>query len=409
MLSDAFGSIFPSLFLATLLIFAANYTLTLSSRAFIYVRFLLAPLSFLALWDASFSPYYHAQVPKNLTPMPIAFVFFAMMKTIDACIVSIWDDRPPRWVIHGKVAPLPINTSGRLAYAFDLTCAVRGTSWFHETYWDFTPSSIRSFQVKESPFTFAIQKLRTLLLTVLFLDVFDTLTKMRAWDTTLAHPITSLPLHLRFFYTLCICAMLLPSLSIFNTAMAALSVLLGSDPASWPPLFNAPFSSTSVAELWTRRWHLTYRHTFGRMAHLPWLLASRYLSPRGANFVRITVIFFTSTLFHLANIAWLQVDERHPHRIDWPMAFCFMAQPFGIMFEKALVLPLTQPMPAPLRDLVRRVWVWGFMLWTGSYFCDVWVRRGMCDRDGGGMNDSLIRRLNWGPWSPYVNWERAQV
>ncbi|KDQ12964.1 hypothetical protein BOTBODRAFT_406523 [Botryobasidium botryosum FD-172 SS1] len=231
---------------------------------------------------------------------------------------------------------------------------------------------------------------------------------MRAWDTTLAHPITSLPFRLRLFYTACISAMLVPSLSLINTSLATLTVPLGSDPASWPPLFNAPFSATSVAEFWTR-WHLMYRRTFGRMAHLPWLFASKHLSRREANFVRIAVIFFVSAVSHLVHIGWMPVDDRHPHRIDWPMAFCFMAQPFGIVFEKALVLPLTHPMPAPLRGLVRRVWVWGFMLWTGGYFCDGWVRRGMCDRDGGGVDDILIRRLNWGPWNSYIKWGQTQA
>jgi len=404
MLSNFFGSIFPSLFLAVLLLFAANYTLTFDQRAFVYVRLFLATTASLALWDASFSSYY-SQVPKNLSPGPIAFAFFGVMRIIDACIVSIWDDKPPHWIVRGKIAPLPATTSGRVVYALDLTTAVRGTSWFHETYWDFTPSSIISLKIKESLSEFARQKLKTLLLTLLFLDVFDTLTKTRAWDTTLAHPITSLPFHLRFFYSMCICVMLLLSLSIFNTAMATILVPLGSDPASWPPLFNSPLLATSIADFWTRRWHLTYRRTFNRMAHLPWLFASKFLSRRGANTVRVLVIFLMSALFHLVNIAWMPIDERHPHRVDWSMALCFLMQPFGILVENTLVVPLTRPMPAPLRDLLRRAWVWAFMLWTGGHFCDVWVRRGMCDRDGGGMSVSLIRRFGWGPWSPYVNWE----
>ncbi|KIY46682.1 hypothetical protein FISHEDRAFT_66353 [Fistulina hepatica ATCC 64428] len=38
--------------------------------------------------------------------------------------------------------------------------------------------------------------------------------------------------------------------------------LLGSDPASFPPLFDYPFSATSMHELWAKRWHQVVRSTF---------------------------------------------------------------------------------------------------------------------------------------------------
>ena len=125
MLSATFGSIFPSLFLAFFCLFAANYTLTINKPVFIRIRLVLAAVAFWALWDACYSPYYY-NVPKNLTTAPAAAAFFGIMRIFDACIVSIWDEKPPHWVVRGQVVPLPTTVSQRLAYALDLSTSVRG-------------------------------------------------------------------------------------------------------------------------------------------------------------------------------------------------------------------------------------------------------------------------------------------
>ncbi|KAF9018926.1 hypothetical protein BDZ89DRAFT_1073457 [Hymenopellis radicata] len=41
--------------------------------------------------------------------------------------------------------------------------------------------------------------------------------------------------------------------------------LLSQSPASWPPLFNRPWLSTSLSEFWGRRWHQGFRDMFGRV------------------------------------------------------------------------------------------------------------------------------------------------
>ncbi|KAF8896696.1 hypothetical protein CPB85DRAFT_1440234 [Mucidula mucida] len=42
--------------------------------------------------------------------------------------------------------------------------------------------------------------------------------------------------------------------------------LLRQSPASWPPLFNRPWFSTSLSQFWGRRWHQGFRDMFGRVS-----------------------------------------------------------------------------------------------------------------------------------------------
>jgi hypothetical protein len=39
-------------------------------------------------------------------------------------------------------------------------------------------------------------------------------------------------------------------------------LVLGQDPAQWPPVSDAPWRATSVSDFWGRRWHQLFRHTF---------------------------------------------------------------------------------------------------------------------------------------------------
>ena len=45
-----------------------------------------------------------------------------------------------------------------------------------------------------------------------------------------------------------------------GTILAVL--VLGQDPAQWPPVFDAPWRATSLSDFWGRRWHQLLRHMF---------------------------------------------------------------------------------------------------------------------------------------------------
>ncbi|KAG9075723.1 hypothetical protein FRC06_009923, partial [Ceratobasidium sp. 370] len=50
---------------------------------------------------------------------------------------------PPRWIVNGKVAPLPTTFLGRLGYAVDYLSSLRGTSMFKNTTWDWIAPSTK--------------------------------------------------------------------------------------------------------------------------------------------------------------------------------------------------------------------------------------------------------------------------
>ncbi|KAF8447226.1 hypothetical protein L210DRAFT_3390662 [Boletus edulis BED1] len=77
----------------------------------------------------------------------------------------------------------------------------------------------------------------------------------------------TLPLHVRYLRSSIIsiigalaCYSLLQMSYDLCTLVGVL--FLGQDPAQWPPGFDAPWRSTSIAQFWGRRWHQWLRHIF---------------------------------------------------------------------------------------------------------------------------------------------------
>ncbi|KDQ17235.1 hypothetical protein BOTBODRAFT_30051 [Botryobasidium botryosum FD-172 SS1] len=346
----------------------------------------------------------HYDFPRGSFTTAINIIVQTSLRVIDYCFLSIYDVDTPRWVIRGEVAPLPTTGAQRLAYAADLFTAVRGCSWFQDTHWDFTPSSIIAAKPKTRRSIFFIHKMLQALLYLAALDAAETINKTVVWDTTLAHPITSLPTFDRVLHTASLSVWLVTTMDLQIIIPALIALPLGSHPSSWSLLFNSTLSATSVAGFWTRRWHSLYRRSFTRLAHLPWLIASKLFLPRLANFVRLVIVFAFSMGMHLIIEAWAPVDEQHPHHVDWAIVFCFMMQPVGILIERFFIVPLSRLLPRPLREVVMRMWTWGFFIWTTGYWWDVWIRRGTHNREDGGIGVSLVRRLDWGPWNKY-KWE----
>ena len=68
-------------------------------------------------------------------------------------------------------------------------------------------------------------------------------------------------------------------------------LILGQDPAQWPPAFDAPWRATSLHEFWGRRWHQWARRTFLFLAGHP---LSTLLGPAG----RVLGAFLASVAMH---------------------------------------------------------------------------------------------------------------
>lgn len=232
------------------------------------------------------------------------------------------------------------------------------------------------------------------------LDAFDTISKHANWDTTLQRPVSSLPLHLQIFYTVSFCILVTLGMSWPYDMTAAFFVVLGSEPAAWPPMFDSPLLSASLAEFWTRRWHHMYRYPFFRLAHPPWRIASRHFSPATARYVRVIAVFIVSAILHFALLYPMPVDEKHPHfsLFDPTTLFFYTVQPLGIFLESAVINPLSSSLSPPLRHAVRRAWGWIFLIWAARYWADIYIRRGMWDKKENPLKFSVVRGVLWGQW-----------
>ncbi|KAL1715120.1 membrane bound O-acyl transferase family-domain-containing protein [Schizophyllum commune] len=69
------------------------------------------------------------------------------------------------------------------------------------------------------------------------------------------------PLHTTAI-TLCMGTIIYAAVVYPYDAVRITALLLGGDPARWPPLFDAPWAATSLKDLWGRRWHQMFRHSF---------------------------------------------------------------------------------------------------------------------------------------------------
>lgn len=392
----------PSLNTAMALLLVSSYTLTISNPKMVYVRLFLAIPAIFLYWHHAFGPYPAPQVQVDIGMALMGMV--GVMRVIECIACGIGPFKAPHWVEvgpEGKTLPLPTSICGRLAYAVDYLTSMRGTSWFSGVYWDFAPRSIASYiESKPRRGWFLLNALGRLLRLYILHDCFDTLNKSRVWDTSLAHPITSqFSLPLQLLYALSTGVGTFISVQVQTTVFAIVCVALGSDPSSWPPVFNSPFRATTLADLWTNRWHLFLRRNFNSMSNIITACLPKVDSLLARRFLRITITFALSALLHLLILYGPPIDEIHPHTFfDFSTVAFFMVQPLGLMIEALVIVPLAQHLPLYWRVVATRIWMWGFLLWTGRWWADVWVRRGSWERKEKEIGVSVVRGLLWGKW-----------
>lgn len=113
--------------------------------------------------------------------------------------------------------------------------------------------------------------------------------------------------------------------------------------------------------------------------------------------VRAVTIFGLSTMLHLLLMYRLPTSETHHHPafFDESIMKFFLSQPIALLAEKFIVQPLSGG-----NLWVTRIWAWTWMLYSGRWWADVWVRRGMWDQGEKVVGYSLVRGLWNGNWIP---------
>lgn len=371
---------FPQFMLAMLFYGAANFTNTFGKPAALSARLTRLALTLPSayyLYSFAFDNFGPLSRMENLAMVTVGA--YAMMLVVPNGVGGLFETAAPHWIDShsGARIPIPETLRGRVLFAIDLSMSVRGLSWFKGRRFNWCPTAVwkrQQFGVSRSAFfrTVFIEVAASLFI----MDAFDTIDKSREWLTDTMHPVTTLPMHIQLFASLSLCVNTCVCM-VLDLAMAAtVAVALGSHTESWVDIFNSPFSSQSLTDFWTWRWHTMFRRGF-ELLSLPLLTL---LPTKFHKKARPCIAFFISAVLHMVLMYRLETNEQylHPGFWDQSILLCFMSQPVGIFFEQLVIIPTARALlPERWQTLPTRVFAWAWLLWSGRHWADVWARRGL--------------------------------
>lgn len=423
----------PAFYLAFFSFVLCNFTTTYTHPYLPYLRLLLTIPALYGCWSYGFS---HAFgfVPRKIQLGMAFFATYGAMKMFELCILGFWNREGdwPRWLKlrtdeaeeeeekeeGGKVVPFTPTILGRLAYAFDLATAA-GSSWYRGRAWNWAAPPILSQPCQPLPRPqFVLQSLTSLLQSFLILDVCESILATHTWDTTLPRPLTDgrlpIPIPLQMVYATCVCARTIIGTTFSYTFIGMVCGLVFDCPSTaFPPMFDHPFASRSLAELWASKWHKIHRRSSNQISGAilsvcislvsPSSNKSTILARRDVKLLRSILIFGISCLVHLifqyALATTTNADhQRYPSFFNAETIKFFLSQPLGVAIEVLLIRPLTDGLPERAKVAVRRVFPWAWMLWSGRYFADVWMALGLLDHAERDIVYSPVRGILKGQW-----------
>ena len=147
----------------------------------------------------------------------------------------------------------------------------------------------------------------------------------------------------------------------YNFAIVPAILVLGQDPAQWPPLFDAPWRATSVSDFWGRRWHQLFRHMFLVLGGYP---LSFVLGRTGI----VIGAFLASGVIHHISLVVLNTGVE-----IWRMLVGFGMMGPGILAERAFY----QLTGRRVGGVVGWVWTTVWLLLWGNVIVEGFARAGM--------------------------------
>ncbi|KAG8921787.1 hypothetical protein FRC03_008799 [Tulasnella sp. 419] len=408
------------------IIMLCNFTTTYNHPLLPYIRLLLVIPAAKIFWEYGLSPQFDLHGRSRQVDLGMAMIaYYGYLKLFEICVVGFWNKSEdwPRWISRGddekmkgkgthdkskkpKVVPFTPTLAGRLLYAYDLL-SVCGSSYVPNRVWNWAPKSMLKWQPPAKN-EFLLQCIKTTAQLYFTLDLFHTLGATKEWDTTNPSPLISTsPFYQQIFYAFLVCGLTCLAIVTPYYFSAFVTVLLGAPPSAWPPLFDEPFTATSLQDFWSYRWHNIFRRSFHEISRgLLALIPTSYVRvhPRIIKFLRALIIFSLSASLHFFIIWALPHDPpKYPHltRFFNPQtAKFFLSQPLGVLIEFLIVFPLTNRLPERWKILLRRVFAWGWLLWSGRFWADVWIGSGMWGIKERYVLYSPIRKLLHGRWTP---------
>jgi len=169
---------------------------------------------------------------------------------------------PPAEGQHAAPIERPLSITNVLLDALDLMCNLRGIGWS----WSYKP-----FPKPRSWSTSIPIVLSKLLLNFLAYDVSHYLIQLFRPSVnvpigdTIFDPTLSFALRWAWagFYTVCGGVIVYTIVEVFyHTATLIGRILLRQPAWRWPPLSHRPWTSTSITDFWSFRWHQIFRHIY---------------------------------------------------------------------------------------------------------------------------------------------------
>ncbi|KAL1743008.1 membrane bound O-acyl transferase family-domain-containing protein [Schizophyllum fasciatum] len=147
------------------------------------------------------------------------------------------------------------------------------------------------------------------------------------------------------------------------------ALLAGGDPARWPPLFDAPWAATSLADFWGRRWHQMFRYSFATLGAAPARELGRRLGGRWLG--RVAGLFGAFTLSSVLHSWGLHGMGRGGDAFRISVFFLMMA--VGISLEDAW----RRWTGRGVGGLVGWLWTFGWLLGWGHFLVEAYCQKGI--------------------------------
>lgn len=322
--------------------------------------------------------------------------WFGLMKTFDVCVTGFWDStsETPHWVKlkrgettnKGRIArivlPLPTTLKGRMAYTLDYIFATRGGSAYRDHVFDWADERICAYDSQDRVLPFVWQQLKTVAMGFIAFDILGNFITTEQWNQAEPFPLTRLPIARQIPLTLAIGFQVYMTTFIVPDMVAVLAVVIFQlHPSTWSPYWWAPERSYSLQDFWSRRWHSTISRVLYRIP-IPIIKAIRpYVKQGTLRQLRALLMFAMSAAFHMGLPLALAPHFPERYLVFWNPStmLCFGLQPLGLLFESAVIFPLTENLPGQWKVTLRRVYFWVWLVWTGRWFCDWYVTYGTVD------------------------------
>lgn len=260
-----------------------------------------------------------------------------------------------------------VGLGGALWDATDLVINLRGVGWNWTKSWYFPPERRPTSSKTAFLATTSLSAIKNFLVFDLCLHSIQAISPSTlgspAGGTIYNYSLSPLPRYIQSTFIsitagTTVCAVIQVAYDVF-TILAIL--ILRQHPAQWPPIFNAPWESTSLIDCWSKRWHQVFRSSFIGVGAKP---LSFFIGRVGG----VMGAFFWSGLLH-----------------DWGMWGMGRGTEFSSVGGFFLMMGVGCILEALLRKTTGvKVGGWPGWLWTmcwmggwGNMLVDSWARRGL--------------------------------